>query len=31
MCTYAYGTSEDIIRKNEQSKYNNIIKQWQND
>ena len=31
MCTYAYGTSEDIICKNEQSKYNNIIKQWQND
>ena len=29
--TYTYGTSNDLVFKKEEVKYNNIIKQYQND
>ena len=29
--TYAYGTSKDLVSEKEEIKYNNIIKQYQNE
>ena len=29
--TYAYGANENLIHKNEEIKYTNIIKQYKND